>query len=111
MAKITLKKIKKLPTPKAFAIDNMGMNFPTLYVDSGQMPEIKEWEVGKTYKVVVELKQKSKSEMSVAGSEQRIDARFDIVAYRYLEPKDIKDMTDEEFGEYQGEVMAGKEKL
>ena len=111
MAEIKLKKIKALESPVAFATDTKGRNLPVIYVDDVQIPEIKDWDVNRTYKMVVELKQTSKSTMTVGKGEERVDARFDIVAYKYLPKKEMKDMDSEEFGKYQGEVLSGKEKL
>ncbi len=38
------------------------MDFPDIYLDSAKHPVIKNWEVGKTYKVEVKLKQMRKTE-------------------------------------------------
>ena len=96
METIKLKKITKSEKPKAEFKDVAPMDFPTLYVDDGQIPEIVDWDVNETYRVVVELKQKSKSSMSVGGGAERVDARFDIVAYKVITEKRNKDDISED---------------
>lgn len=77
------------------------LSAPSFYIDAAQMPEIKHWEVGGKYRLVIDVEQKSKNER-----EDSTDASFDILAYRHLPKKSIDDMTDQEFGEYQGESLA-----
>jgi hypothetical protein len=49
--------------------------YPSIYLSSKDLKEIKDWEVGKNYKVVLEIKQKSKSE----DADKAISASFDII--------------------------------
>lgn len=53
-------------------------SYPTMYVDSKQMPEIDEWEVGKEYTVKVVLKMKS---YSIREGSDRSNAEFCIESY------------------------------
>lgn len=99
-------KLKKIPVKESKEMmdsvpHEMGMYPPSFYVGSKQIPEIKNWEVGETYQLVIEVVQKSKTE-----NDMGVDSSFDIVAYKYLPKKKVEDMNDEEFGEYQGEVMS-----
>ncbi len=84
-----------------------GPPLPQFFADDSQIPEIKDWEVGGRYKLVIEVEQRSKSKVHTSvGDKDTIDGRFDIVAYKHLPEKDIKDMTDEEFGEYEGKALS-----
>lgn len=78
----------------------MSMN-PMFHVSDKEMPEIKNWEVGNKYKLVIEVEQKSKSE-----DEMGVHAGFEIVAYKHLKDKSLEEMSDKEFGEYQSKVMS-----
>lgn len=74
-------KLKKIPTEKW---DNKGLDapyFPGVNFDTKQIPEIKEWEVGETYQIVLEIKQTSKSE----DKEGKVNASFDITGYKVLD--------------------------
>lgn len=56
--------------------------FPRLCVDNEQMPEIDSWEVGKTYKLMVEVKMTSyEKEVDIKKGESS-DADFDIMSYK-----------------------------
>lgn len=105
MEKTKLEKIKPLDESKRYPVDASPMSLPTIYVNSEQMPEVADWEVGKKYRVLIEVEQKSKSETAVNGGKQIIDARFNIVAYKAIEGKKVDDMTDEEFGKDQDEKL------
>ena len=74
---------------------------PSFSVAGMQMPEIKNWEVGKRYVLVIEVEQKSKSK-----DEKEIRGTFDIVAYKHLKEKTPEEMDDKEFEEYQGEMLS-----
>jgi len=106
MAEIKLKKIKS-PSPVGMDRPSEATYLPGFSADDNQIPEITDWEVGKSYKMIIKVKQKSKSEGTFNGAKVS-DGRFDIVAYKVLEDKAIEDMTDEEFGEYQGQKLSGK---
>ena len=67
------------------------------------MLEIKDWEVGEKYRLIIEVEMKSKSER-----EEMIEGSFDISAYKHLKPKSPEEMDDEEFGEYQGKKLSGQ---
>ena len=97
-----MKHLKKIKVSNGSDLPSVGKyhSAPSFYIDAEQMPEIKDWEVGKKYRLVVEVEQKRKEE-----SENSTSANLEIVAYKYLPKKSINDMTDEEFGEYQSESL------
>ena len=74
---------------------------PVLNVDNKHMQEIEDWEVGKKYKMVIEVEMKSKS-----MNREMVSGGFDILAYKYLKDKTMDEMSDDEFGEYQDEQLA-----
>ena len=76
---------------------------PSFHVGEKQMPEIKDWEVGKKYKLMIEVEQKSLSQ-----NESGRDASFDIVAYAVMEEKDFDKMSDEEMEMEQGKALSNK---
>ena len=81
---------------------NMPMRMgPMFHVDDMMMPEIKDWEVGKKYKMVVEVEMKSMSK-----DEDMTSGGFELVAYKPMPDKEPKDMDDKEFEEYQGKEMS-----
>lgn len=73
---------------------------PSFYINAAQMPEIKGWKVGGKYRLIIEVEQKSMNKR-----EDSTDASFDILAYRHIPEKSIDEMTDKEFGDYQGEAL------
>ena len=68
-------KLKKITPEKATSYKEDKEWYPSIHLTSKDLPEIKEWEVGKTYHLVLEVKEKSKTE-ETPGS---ISASFDIV--------------------------------
>lgn len=76
-------------------MDTVAMN-PCFHVDENQIKEIKNWEVGETYQMVVDVVMTSKRE----EQNSLVTAELDVVAYKYLPRKKIEEMTDAEFGEY-----------
>lgn len=78
---------------------------PSFNVVDKQMPEIKNWEVGENYFLVIEVRQVSKTDRE--GNPTR--SEFDIVRYKALTGKALEDMTDEEFEIEQGEALTNKD--
>lgn len=95
---IKLKKIKKPNMEGMKMPESMG---PMFYVDDMMMPEVADWEVGKKYRMVVEVEQKSKNE-----DDHGVHGGFEIVAYKHLKDKSLEEMSDKEFGEYQSQALA-----
>jgi len=69
--------------------------FPSVHFDSKTLPEIKDWEVGEEYVVVMKLKQTSYSEHE-NDKENTADASFDIVEIGVLDKEDNNETDDEE---------------
>ena len=74
---------------------------PSFRADDKQIPEVKKFEVGKKYRLVVDIEMKSKKE-----NEKSTDGSFDLIAYKHIPKKDIFDMDDKEFGDHQGEELS-----
>lgn len=73
MKKVTARKMShRLESPTAMR--------PHIYLSSEEVKEVKSWEVGKTYKVALELKQVLKSEER-NGS---VSASFEVMKYKVL---------------------------
>ena len=100
-----LKKIKVSPpsSPPSVGMESPGRHHyaPSFSIDAEQMPEIKSWEVGGKYRLIIEVEQKSKS-----AREDSVEASFDITHYKHIPKKTIDEMTDQEFEKYQGESLA-----
>lgn len=101
MHNLKLKKIK-VSESHGHDVPSPYYSAPSFYVSGEQMPEVATWEVGKKYKLIIEVEQKSKNER-----EDSVDASFDILAYKHLKEKSIDEMDDKEFGEEQGKQLAG----
>ena len=106
MSKLKLKKIKVSDKADVMEVPSMRMFPPSFHVDALQMPEIKDWEAGEKYKLVIEVNMSSKSD-----NKRGTSADLEVTAYKELKKKRPDQMDDEEFGEHQGDVMSGKEKL
>lgn len=67
-----------------------GPDFPCLYVDSVQMPEIDEWEVGEEYEIKIKVKMKSYS-INDEGSDrdQRSRAELSVESYERKTEKSL----------------------
>lgn len=78
---------------------------PTINITSDQLSQIKEWEVGETYTVTMQIKQKSKSEDELRGKKY-ISGNFEIVTIKPEKEveKDISDMNDGEFIQASGKI-------
>jgi len=94
-----LNKIK----PESFGdFDRVLRDFlPYLHLNSDQVPEIMNWEPDNNYRLVIDIRQNSKN----VEPSKRTMADFTIIGYKVVEPKDIENMTDAEFGDYQGEKL------
>lgn len=62
--------------------------FPSTYVDSKQMPEIDEWEVGEEYTITVVVKMRSYS-LSERADESRSSAELELLKYATKAPKSL----------------------
>lgn len=98
-------KVKKQKPKYMIGEDELPYYYPSFHVTNKQIPEIKSWEVGKNYKMVIEVNMRSKSEDERSGS-KNASASLEVVAYAVGKAKDISKMTDKEFGAYQGEALS-----
>ena len=99
-------KLKKIPVRKPHPALDMAMDMdpsfpPNFHVSSKQVPEIAKWQVGKKYRIEIEIEQKSKHE----SKDSHTSADFDITAYRVLD-RDYRTMSDEDFDEETGKALA-----
>ena len=84
-------KLKKIPTAKnheGMDMPMMGEYPPTLHLTGKQVPEIKDWDVGEEYEMVVRVKQTSKSE----NKDGMVDASFEVTAYKAMDEMSDSDM-------------------
>ncbi len=99
---LRLKKIpvKKTDYPKPLAEDVPYYN-PSFSLNDKQVSEIKDWDVGETYQLCIEVSMTSKQEYKDGG----VSGGFDIIAYKSLG----ENMSDGDMEEMQGQAMANKE--
>ncbi len=74
---------------------------PSFRIDEKQMPEIKKWDVGEKYRLVIDIEMKSKNETQL----DKINGAFDLVAYKYIPKKGVLEMNDKEFEEEEGKQL------
>lgn len=103
MAHIKLKKIKVSKPDKDMPMSHHDSYPPSFVITAEQVPEIKNWELGGKYKMIIEVEMRglNKDEDATIGN-------FYITAYKYIPEKAVEDMSDEEFSEYQNEVLGEK---
>lgn len=106
-------KLKKIPVSEKSShhgIEEMVSVYPpSFHITDKQMQEIKDWEVGGKYRLVIEIEQTYKSESVKDDGSVAIGGDFNIIKYKYLPEKTIDEMNDKEFGEYQGKEFSKHE--
>ena len=105
----TLTKIPVAPKPKNGADMPMAaegkmelpFHYPSFSVGSKQMPEVDSLDPEGKYRLIIDVVMTSKE------SHRHMDTRggFDITGYKVLKEKSPEEMSDKEFGEYQGKVL------
>lgn len=102
--KIKLKKIKVKQMPKEMraGVESEAIFPPSFRIDEKQMPEIKKWDVGEKYRLVIDIEMKSKNETEL----DKIHGGFDLVAYKHIPKKHVLDMNEEEFEEEEGKRLS-----
>lgn len=97
-----LKKIKPQTRKEAYDIpeDNEKVILPSLHLNSNQVSEIKDWETGEEYHILLKIKQTSKRE----ERDEDVEAGFDIIAYRVKNK--VEDMSDDEFAEEKTKALS-----
>ena len=103
---IPLKKRDNKDYPMISNNDYMLSYSPSFSLIDKQVPEIVDWEVGKKYKMVVEVEMRSKNEVKNGDEKIGVSGSFDILSYSVSDKVD--EMTDEELEEMQGEVLSKK---
>ncbi len=98
-------KLKKIPITDNKNLDsglirNDYISSPSLSLNDKQVPEIKDWQVGETYTIVLEIKMVSMSAYDKSGT----SGSFDIIKYKVMD--DIEDMSDADLEEMQGEALS-----
>lgn len=86
-----------------------------LRLSEKELPEIKDWEVGKTYEVVLTVKQMSKrqgSEWDTSADSKEVQATFEIVNVEVEEDDNDEDDTNDssDMENYEGEYASKRAK-
>ena len=87
-----------------FFVENMTKNQgipvpdmkPTIFLSEKDFPEVKNWEVGSEYKLLVTVKQTSKS-IDQYDKKQQVSARFEIVNVKVVDGSD----SSKDFNEFE----------
>lgn len=79
-----MRKVKGESMKELSGEDSGTLYFPTLCIDGEELPEAKEWKVGKTYVVTLKLKMSGMSQRATKGGKTKGHFDFDIVA---VDPK------------------------
>jgi len=101
-------KLKKIATIVHGTDMMAGANRPDFRVTDDQIAEIKDWEVGEKYQLVIEVEMISKTKIGILGGTDDYDGRFEVQAYKHLAPKSLDEMTDEEFELEQAKGLSSK---
>ena len=80
---------------EGMGIEESSEHYPMFHIDLKHLPEAKQWEIGKTYTVLLELKQKS-IEVSKFEGKEHGSAGFDITGIEVQKDKkaDYKELPD-----------------
>ena len=79
MRKIKGEKVGKMGMPSE-ASEAGDIRFPTFYIDIKHLPEAKDWEMGKTYNVTLQLRQTGLSIRKNEGKNEDMgNAEFEII--------------------------------
>lgn len=79
-------KLNKVKPEKGGELVSSKEYFPTLYLKAEDLPEIKEWEVGEDYYLLLKVTMRSKEEYETSN-EERCSASFDIKEIGDIEGK------------------------
>lgn len=80
---------------EAIGLTEASEHYPMFHIDIKHLPEAKKWEIGKTYKILLEVKQKS-IEVSKYEGKEHGSAGFDITGIEVQPEKksDYKELLD-----------------
>ena len=101
LKKIRIAKREKGMDMPMEAVDNLPLCYPSFSANEKQIPEVDKLDTENVIRVVIEAKVTSKS--TYKDSPARMD--FDILAYKILKTKDISEMSDKEFADYQSKKL------
>lgn len=86
-------------------MDELTSYKPSIYIDSKELPEIKDWKVGQTYNLVVKAKMVS----STQDQNNSISGRFEIQSMETEDKEDISEIQDN--SEYSKAAAKIKQKI
>lgn len=99
-------KLEKIKPEKFGDFDRIEDEFlPFLHLNSEQVIEVHNWEVGGHYRMVIDIRQDSKDVDKISGI---ASGGFKIVAYKVIKGKNIENMTDQELEIEQGKALQTK---
>ena len=80
---------------EAMGLEEASEHYPMFHIDLKHLPEAKQWEIGKTYKILLEIKQKSIEVSNYEGNEHG-SVGFDITGIEVQPGKksDYKELPD-----------------
>lgn len=80
---------------EAMGLEEASEHYPMFHISLEHLPEAKQWEIGKTYKILLEVKQKS-IEVSKYEGKEHGSAGFDITGIEVQKEKksDYKELPD-----------------
>lgn len=87
MLKERLEKVK--PTKMAETPESKEF-YPNIYLNSKELPDIADWDVGGEYYIVLKVEQKSKS-IRTENGEDRVGADFDIKEIGVVDESEMED--------------------
>ncbi len=88
---MTMRKIKGESEKELMSEGSTAIYYPTVCIDSEEFPEAKDWEVGETYLVVMELRFSGKSERMNKGGKTTGHYDFEITGIDTSKGKAKKD--------------------
>lgn len=77
--------------------------FPNIYLKAKDLPEIKEWEVGEDYYLLLKVTMRSKEEYETSN-EERCSASFDIKEIGSVEGKNKMEDEEDEYEDEDSEL-------
>lgn len=102
----------EMTEPQAAVIHNKPKRLPPSFtLNEDDLPAIKDWKVGQTYKIVIEAKQMSSSmDRDLLGTDsvqgdRKMNARFEIVSAEAVD----KSASSENFEDFESEFSKKKE--
>lgn len=94
--------------PMYDSIDEMK---PYIHLDETNLPDMKNWEVGKEYKILLTVRQTSKNEHEDYQDKKdtHVSGGFEVLKVKNVTEKMPKEMSKSEFKKYQARKRSGSE--